>query len=363
MTDENGQLQLNQESMLALANRRLNDAEAQAVQQAITELGQLALQDEKTAVEENAQAFSDAVDDLAVYNEGLVETIGEASVASSVIRDLNAAISGAESQGATDVEIGAVLDNLNTKLQLIKNTRLNLDKSLGNIMGGSSSASSASSTTSEFSETVDHFERRVEVLDDALSHLKSTMDNVAGSFGKNNLINTELGITEEKFNNYTDALSMYTQKANEAFSKIPADIASKVKDGAVALTDFIGDGNKDIVEAIKDYESWADKVADCKQELAELQKEIRQLELQKFNNIMEDFNNQFNLRGDSKNLISKQIDLLKEAGELIGESFFTAQIDQSKKQLELLENEKAQLVNQMSSAINSGRVNCCPLLQ
>ena len=68
----------------------------------------------------------------------------------------------------------------------------------------------------------------------------------------------------------------------------------------------------------------------------------------------------FNLRGNSKDLISKQIDLLKEAGELIGESYFVVQIDQSKKQLELLENEKAQLVNQMSSAISSGRVNCLP---
>lgn len=153
---------------------------------------------------------------------------------------------------------------------------------------------------------------------------------------------------------------MYTQKANEVLSKLPADIASKVKDGAVALTDFIGDGNKDVVEAIKEYESWANKVGECKQELAELQKEIRQLELEKFNNIISDFTDQFDIRNNSKDLISKRMDLLKESGELIGESFFTAQIDQSKKQLELLENEKAQLVNQMSSAISSGRVNLLP---
>ena len=280
LIDENGQLQLNQESMMALANQRLDDAEAQAVQQAISELGQIALQDEKVAVEENAAAFNNAVNDLAVYNEELANTISEASVASSVIRDLNAAISGAESDGATDTQIDTVLSNLNTKLQLIKNTRLNLSKSFGGILGGKSSSSSSSK--SEFSETVDYFERRVEVLDNALSHLDATMDNIAGSFGKNNLIDAELGINEEKFNNYTDALSMYTQKANEAFSKLPSDIASKVKDGAVALTDFIGDGNKDVVEAIKEYESWADKIADCQQELAELQKAIRQLELDKF---------------------------------------------------------------------------------
>lgn len=140
---------------------------------------------------------------------------------------------------------------------------------------------SANEITDEYEELFDFFERRVDVLNSALSLLKANLDNVSGSFAKNNLIDAELGITEEKFNNYTDALAMYTQKANEALSKLPADIAAKIKDGAVALTDFIGDGNKGVVEAIKEYESWADKVADCKQELAELKTAIRQLELEK----------------------------------------------------------------------------------
>ncbi len=362
LIDENGQLQLNQESMMALANQRLDDAEAQVIQQAITELGELAYRKEQAAIEDVDVALINNAETLTTYEGKLLETAQIANLTTSEFVKLSNAINGAMNEGASQEQTNAVIDNMNKKLQLIGITRNNLSKSLGNIVGGSG-GSGSSSAKSDFSETIDFFERRVKILDNALSHLDSTLDNVAGSFGKNNLIDAELGITEEKFNNYTDALSMYTQKANEAFSKIPADIASKVKDGAVALTDFIGDGNKDVVEAIKEYESWADKIEDCQQELSELQKEIRQLELDKFNNIMDDFKNQFDLRGDSKDLISKQIDLLKEAGELIGKSFYTAQIDQSKKQLELLENEKAQLVNQMSSAISSGRVNCCPLLQ
>ena len=266
------------------------------------------------------------------------------------------------------------ISNIDAQIEVLKNLQLTFDSNGG--IGGhgyadkikelekeKSAINDVLKDTAEFSDTIDFFKQRAEVLNDVLALLKASLDNVSGSFAKNSLIDAELGITEEKFNNYTDALAMYTQKADEALSKLPADIAAQVKDGAVALTDFIGDGNKDVAEAIKEYESWAGEIADCKQELAGLQKEIRQLELEKFNNIMDDFQNQFDLRGDSKDLISKQIDLLKEAGELVGESFFTAQIDQSKKQLELLENEKAQLVEQMSSAISSGRVNCCPLLQ
>lgn len=303
---------------------------------------------------------------------------------------LNGDISLGEFKSGLEADIQGYIDaisNIDSQIEILKNLQLTFDSN-GGIGGhgyadkvkdlekekeklnealkdktGSGSGSGTDSAKSEFEDTVDFFERRIEALNDVLSLLKTNLDNVSGAFAKNKLVDAELGVTEEKLNNYTDALAMYTQKANEALSKLPADIAAKVKDGAVALTDFVGDGNKDVVEAIKEYESWADKVSDCKQELAGLQKEIRQLELEKFNNIMEDFNDQFDLRGNSKDLISKQMDLLKEAGELIGESFFNAQIDQSQKQLGLLEAEKAQLVNQMASAVSSGRVRCCPLLQ
>lgn len=231
--------------------------------------------------------------------------------------------------------------------------------------GGSSTKSAAnkaasdaaSSAKKEFEELFDFFERRVKVLDNALSLLKTNLENVTGSFAKNQLLSAEQNLNAEKINNYTDALAMYTQKVNEALSKLPTDIAQKIQNGAVDLTTFVGDGNKDVVEAIKDYQSWVDKIADCKQELAELKEEIRQLELEKFNNIIQDFTDQFNIRDDANTLIDKQIALLQEAGQMIGESFYTAQIDQSKKQLAILEEEKAKLVEQMTSALSSGRVN------
>lgn len=222
--------------------------------------------------------------------------------------------------------------------------------------GTDPSGSGASSAQTQFSETLDFFERRVKALDNALSLLKSASDNVSGAFAKNTLADAQLAVTEEKLKNYAEAMDMYSQKAGEALAKLPADTAALVKSGAVALTDFVGDENKNVVEAIKEYESWAGKVTDCRQELEELQKTLRQLELEKFNQIMDDFNDKFSLRDKGKSLISKQMDLLKEAGELTGSAFYTAQIDQSKKQLALLEEEKAQLAQQAASALGSGRI-------
>ncbi len=215
----------------------------------------------------------------------------------------------------------------------------------------------------QFEKTIDFFERRIQVLSDAFANLEKGMENVFGADTKNALVTAQIGIVDEEINNYTDALAMYRQKANEALSGVSDDLRDKIVNGAVQITDFIGDGNEEVVEAMEAYEGWADKVADCTQKLEELKTQIRQLELQKFNNIVEDFTNQFDIHGDAIDLISKQIGLLEEAGQLIGESFYTKQIEQSKKQLNTLESEKTRLVEQLNEALASGRVKCCPLLQ
>ncbi len=215
---------------------------------------------------------------------------------------------------------------------------------------------SSKEAENQYEKTFDFFERRVQVLEDAFANLEKGMENVFGADAKNALVTAQIGIVDEEINNYTDALAMYRQKANEALSGVSDDLRDKIVNGAVQITDFIGDGNEEVVEAMEAYEGWADKVADCTQKLEELKTQIRQLELQKFNNIVEDFTNQFDIHGDAIDLISKQIGLLEEAGQLIGESFYTKQIEQSKKQLNTLETEKTRLVEQLNEALTSGRV-------
>lgn len=211
-------------------------------------------------------------------------------------------------------------------------------------------------TEDTFEKTMDFFERRVEVLTDAFNNLEKGMENVFGADAKNTLLTAQIGVLNEEVNNYTDALAMYRQKANEALSGVSDDFRDKIVNGAVQITDFIGKGNEDVIEAMEAYQGWADKVSDCTQKLEELKTQIRRIELQKFNNIIEDFTNQFDIHGDAVDLINKQIGLLEEAGQLIGESFYTKQIEQSEKQPNVLEAEKKRLIEQLNEALTSGRI-------
>ncbi len=212
------------------------------------------------------------------------------------------------------------------------------------------------STASEYSELFDFFERRIKALDSSLSLLKANLSSLPGSFAKNSLLDAQISLNEEKINNYSDALALYAEKADEAFAKLPADLAKKVKEGAVSLTTFTGDSGKELTETIKDYETWAGKVNDCRQELSELKDTLRALELEKFNNLINDFTTQYDLHETANTLIGKQIALLKEAGLSVGEAFYTAQAGQAKKQLGLLEEEKAALIRQLAAALSSGHI-------
>lgn len=208
----------------------------------------------------------------------------------------------------------------------------------------------------EYEELFDFFQRRATVLQDAFDNLGKGIENVVGSAAKNKLVSAQIGIVDEQLNNYTDALAMYKEKADEALSGIDSTLKDKIINGSVSLTDFIGDGNEEVVDALKNYQEWSNKIADCTQKLEELKTQLRQLELQKFNNIIEEFTDQFDLYENSNDLIDKQIALFEEAGELIGESFYNKQIEQSEKQLKVLEKEKASLVKQLNDALSSGKI-------
>ena len=184
LVDENGQLQLNETAMTALANQRLDDAEAQAIQQAITELGMLAMQDEESAVKENAQAFNNAINDLAGYNEELANTIAETGVATSLIRDLDAALQDAESDGATDDQIDTVLNNLKTKLQLIGNVRKQINNNGLDSVFGSAGKDAAKSFT--------------DALDKELAALDKKME--AGYIDFNDYIQARISLIEDYYN-------------------------------------------------------------------------------------------------------------------------------------------------------------------
>lgn len=218
-----------------------------------------------------------------------------------------------------------------------------------------SASKAAEDTKEEFKEAYDYFERMIKVLDQSISLLKAHLEDVVGSFAKNTLLNAQEDQIKKKMEGYSSAIAMYSAKASEALSKIPSDVAAKIQSGVVAIDEFVGDENKEVVEAAKEYEQWADKVHECKLQLVELREELRQLELQKFKNLAQDFQELFDVRQTQIDLISKAISLFETSrNKIVGRGFYDESIEQTEKQLSKLYEKQTALSEQMNQAIANG---------
>lgn len=214
----------------------------------------------------------------------------------------------------------------------------------------------ADSTKSEYNELFDFFERRLEIINQSLEKLDVSLEEVNGSMAKNILIAGKIGIVQEEIKDYTTALGMYEKKANAELAKLSTDLQDKIKNGAVSITQLIGENGEEVNKTLEEYKKWADKVNDCNQQLIELKETLRDLALEKFNNVVQDYTDQFDIVGMSNELIEKQISLFEEAGQLVGKAFYESQIATAQKQKEVLEKEKAALIKEMTSAISSGLI-------
>lgn len=209
-----------------------------------------------------------------------------------------------------------------------------------------------------YDEFFDYFERRLKVVSDAISLLDAHLENVVGSNAKNTLLDAQMRIYKMQQQEYADAQNMYQEMADRALAKIEdSNIVEKIKNGAVGIDEFIGKGNEEVVNAINDYTKWADKVADCKQQLAELKETIRQLELTRMKNILQDWQDVFDLRQDNAiDLIDKQISLIEESGNLVGEAFYRTQKTQTEKQLSDMQNARNALVAELQKGLSEGTI-------
>ena len=328
--------------MAELANKRLDDAEAQAIQQAITELGQLALQDEKQAVQENAEAFTNAVNDLAGYNAELANTIAEATVGAAAIRDLNAAISGAEAQGATDIQINTVLDNLNTKLQLIGSVR---DKvaagGLGSVVKSGSKSKSEKDTTKEFDwieQAIENIEKEVQNLDEVVNSAYSTFSQ------KNEALAKEIGKVSEEIGLQQKAYDEYMRKADSI--GLSEDYKALVRDGAINIENI---SDEKLQKKISDYQQWYEKAVDVSDAISDLNEKLKDLHVKGYelkSGRLEDLL-------DSDSITEKQY--LEEMKRLYKE-YYEDQVEYAQKaheaKLALLEKEKSYL-NSVANAASS----------
>ena len=164
---ENGQLSLNADAMAQLAQAKLDDAQATAVTQAMTELDTIAKGENSSANSAYISGNAALMSSLAQLS-GSYEGVAKAAMTAAQAQRMSALISDAAGKDKTATE--NVMKGLDTKLKLIQTTKASINAgNFGKVAGKSSSSSKGSGSGKSTSDTAkEEIEAYMEYLEKAL---------------------------------------------------------------------------------------------------------------------------------------------------------------------------------------------------
>lgn len=164
---ENGQLSLNADAMAQLAQAKLDDAQATAVTQAMTELQTIANGEAAQSTTNYITGNAALMSSLAQLS-GSYEGVAKAAMTAAQAQRMSALISDAAGKDKTATE--NVMKGLDTKLKLIQTTKASINAgNFGKVAGKSSSSSKGSGSGKSASDTAkEEIEAYMEYLEKAL---------------------------------------------------------------------------------------------------------------------------------------------------------------------------------------------------
>lgn len=156
---ENGQLSLNADAMAQLAQAKLDEAQATAVTQAMTELQAIANGEAAQSTTNYITGNAALMSSLAQLS-GSYEGVAQAAMTAAQAQELSAQISAASAKDKTATE--NVMKGLDTKLKLIQSTKNAI--SAGNFASVAKKSSSGSSSKSSTDELKEQFQAEYDLL-------------------------------------------------------------------------------------------------------------------------------------------------------------------------------------------------------
>lgn len=341
LLDENGALKLDKESLQALTLSRLADMKAQIQQNMIDSVKKI--NDDASAKEYLTSTNYKTADSIEAVTDAMID---QALAEKRLLVD-----SGDLSQENYDLIEKKLRGDIEKSNLLVSNISLD-DISLS---GGSSSSKSNSKSNSKDSiDIIDFAEEKLNHLNTLIDDTQKHIEQLEGSGNKNALTDSLIDINKSKMNTLEQVSDLYTRMANEYLAKIPEQYKGLAKEGGLEIDKFIGDGNSEVTDAIKDYQTWANKVDDINSQLIELKQTLKDLEVDKFNNIKDDFDSMYSILDKNKSKIKDVVSLLETQEQNVGQGFYEELITETKSQIQILKEERDTLTSQMTSALRNG---------
>lgn len=186
---ENGQLSINQAAAEAMIQAKLAEAEANAIQSAMTQLETLAKEAATKATNDNATAATNAITSLGNYSSALGTVAQDAIVAAGAVSALNSAVDGAKEAGVSEEDIDKVMSNLDTYLSLIDTTRQNLSTNFVPIVTGGTDKNpekdiNDTKVADGWEKLISEYENKLALITNERDLIQAEIDNMEAQGGQ-----------------------------------------------------------------------------------------------------------------------------------------------------------------------------------
>ena len=349
---ENGQLALNKESMMAMVQAKLAEAEATVVQNAITQIASLSNKAEAQSTTWVKESAMDAIPALGAYSDTISIVGQNAIVSAGQVDAFMAAIRGAKAAGVDTSAINDIINGMDAQISALHSLGDNLSGSFNTIMSSGSSGGGGSSDT-----LLDWLEHYYDTLENKLAELnaqlESKIDDTTVIKSKNTIIDKIIDLYDEKMQKLTNAEATYTARAEKLFKSFSKDIQNKIKNGSLDIQKI---SDSDLSSDISNYYKYIKAASEARVEMEELQQSIADASKKKFDNITTGYENELGLSQAKIDSFEKQIDLLEERGEQVGTALYSAMMDEQKTRLKSLNKERNELQKVLDNEVKLGHV-------
>lgn len=220
----------------------------------------------------------------------------------------------------------------------------------------STSKSKASSAADEVLEIFDWIEVRLEEINEALSHMESSLENTIGSPKQNAIIDDMIKTNKDLYNNLIAGANEYYAYSKKLLAKIPAEHRDAAQNGAIAIESFAGKTSEKTFKAIQEYRDWVQKGADATQQAEEVLTEISALAKQAIENISNDYSNK-------KSLNDIKIEQLEAYNALIetdigyeSEQIYQAMIQETNKNIAIMQEQRDKMQAELNKQVEAGNI-------
>lgn len=231
---------------------------------------------------------------------------------------------------------------------------------VSNYNGGSSSKSgssggngSNSGSSDSSGETFDWIEIKIERLEEKLSDLEKTANDVYDTWStRNSAIADEIDTLTDEIKLQSDAAEGYKEKANSI--NLSDEYKKKVREGEINVETI--KNNQDLVDNINDYTEWWNKYKDAENTVRELSITRSEYQQTLFDNIASEYEDAITNIEKTVDILNEQITRTEEFGFFVDEQYYNSLLDQEKQNYSKLESERNELINKLNEGLEKGYI-------